>query len=44
MKDTAFFQAVLGVTDPWRVEAVELDMARETVTIELAVQAGTRWG
>jgi transposase len=44
MKDTTFFQAVLGATDPWRVEAVELDTARETVTIELGVKAGTIWG
>ena len=44
MNDTRFFQALLGNTDPWAVEAVELDTERETVTITMGVKAGTIWG
>ena len=44
MNDTKVFQALLGATDPWVVEAVEMDTARETVTIELGLKEGTIWG
>lgn len=44
MNDTKVFQALLGATEPWVVEAVEMDTARETVTIELGLKAGTIWG
>ena len=44
MNDTKVFQALLGATDPWQVEAVEMDTARETVTIELGLKAETAWG
>ena len=44
MNDTKVFQALLGSTEPWVVEAVEMDTARETVTIELGLKAGTIWG
>ena len=43
MNDTKVFQALLGATDPWAVEAVEMDTAREAVTIELGLKAGTVW-
>ena len=41
MNDTKVFQALLGATDPWMVEAVEMDTTRETVTIELGLKEGT---
>ena len=44
MNDTKVFQALLGATDPWMVEAVEMDTTRETVTIELGLKEGTIWG
>ena len=44
MNDTKVFQALLGATEPWMVEVVEMDTARETVTIELGLKAGTIWG
>jgi len=44
MNDIRVFQALLGTIDPWVVEAVEMDTARETVTIELGLKAGTVWG
>ena len=43
MNDTKVFQALLGGTDPWVVEAVEMDTTRETVTIELGLKAGAVW-
>lgn len=44
MNDTKVFQALLGATEPWMVEAVEMDTQRESVTIELGLKAGTVWG
>ena len=44
MNDTRVFQALLGATEPWVVEAVEMDTARETVTIEMGLKDGTIWG
>jgi transposase len=44
MNETKVFQALLGNTEPWVVEAVEMDTARETVTIEMALKAETIWG
>ena len=43
MNDTKVFQALLGVTDPWMVEAAQLDTTRETVRIELGIKPGTLW-
>ena len=35
---------MLGATEPWIVEAVEMDTTQETVTIEMGLKAGTMWG
>lgn len=43
MNDTNVFQALLGATDPWIVETVEMDTVGEKVTIELGLKEGTIW-
>ncbi len=41
MNDTGVFQSLPGATDPWKVEAVEMDTARETVTTGPGLKEGT---
>ncbi len=44
MKDTNLYQQILGDTSPWHVEAVRLDVAAQTVEIEMAMKGDELWG
>lgn len=44
MKDTELYQQILGDTKPWRVAAVRLDAAAQTVEIEMAMNGDELWG
>lgn len=44
MQDTEFYQQVLGLSKPWRVKAVKLELAAKRVTIEVECQKDTIWG
>ena len=44
MKDTELYQQILGDTKPWRVAAVRLDAAAQTVEIEMAMNEDELWG
>jgi transposase len=43
MTDTAFFSAVLGLTAPWSIDSVQLDLPAKRVTLRLASAPDTRW-
>ena len=44
VKDSEFYQQVLGLQTPWKVEQVELDMAAQRVVVHVGVEPGTKWG
>lgn len=44
MKDTELYQQILGITAPWKVAEVLLEMEFKRVTVRVEVQAGTKWG
>jgi transposase len=44
VKDSDFYQQVLGLQSPWRVEQVELDQASQRVVVHVGVEPGTKWG
>lgn len=43
MKDTQLYQQILGLTDPWFVSRVELNMAEQRVDIFVEHRAEARW-
>jgi transposase len=43
MNDKEFFYRVLGLSEPWQVEDVKLDLAGKKVEVRVAVKAGTKW-
>ena len=43
MKDTDLYFRILGLTEPWFVEAVELDTAEGRVDIRVEHGPGVRW-
>jgi predicted RNA-binding Zn-ribbon protein involved in translation (DUF1610 family) len=43
MKDTDLYSRILGLTEPWFVEAVELDTAEGRVDIRVEHGPGVRW-
>ena len=43
MKDTEFFERALGLTKPWEVKTVRMDMANRKVEIEIECTAKTVW-
>lgn len=43
MQDAKFFEQVLGLTKPWEVKRVDLDLKGKRVTVEIGVEAGTQW-
>lgn len=43
MEETKFFEQMLGLSKPWRVEAVELQMEEKRVVVRLGVESGTQW-
>jgi transposase len=44
MQDTEFYQQVLGLSKPWRVKAVKLELGKQKVTIEVECEAKVAWG
>ena len=43
MTDKEFYQKVLGLEEPWRVEEVKLDMAQKSVELRVGYQGGWVW-
>jgi transposase len=44
VKGSEFYQQVLGLQSPWKVEQVELDMAAQRVVAHVGLEPGTKWG
>jgi transposase len=44
MQDTEFYQQVLGLSKPWQVKAVKLELAGKRVTIEVECAQDVVWG
>ena len=43
MKDTEFYEHLLGLRTPWRVDAVKLDPGCKSVEVKVGYDAGTLW-
>ena len=43
MRDTEFFERALGLTKPWAVKAVRMDMAKRKVEVEIECAEKTMW-
>jgi transposase len=43
MNDKEFFYRVLGLSEPWQVEDVKLDLGGKKVEVRVAVKSGTKW-
>ena len=43
MKDTEFYENILGLRTPWKVEAVKLDTPSKSVEVKVKYQEGTLW-
>lgn len=43
MRDIELYEGVLGLTRPWKVEGVKLDIVSKTVEVEVGYKEGTRW-
>lgn len=43
MDETRFFEQLLGLSKPWRVEGVELKVEERRVVVKLGVERGTQW-
>ena len=43
MRDTDFYYAILGLTPPWKVEAVKLDTGNKSVEVKVMYKEGTLW-
>lgn len=44
MKDTEFYQQILGLRSPWEVQNVELTVEGKRVVVRVGYEAGTLWG
>jgi transposase len=44
MQDTDFYQQVLGLSKPWRVKTVKLELDQKRVTVEVECEKDTLWG
>jgi transposase len=44
MTDRDFFYKKLGLSEPWQVKDVRLDLCSRRVEMEIGVKAGTAWG
>jgi transposase len=44
MKDTQLYERLLGLSKPWSVREVELDLAGNRVTVHVQCDPGTVWG
>ena len=43
MKDTEFYENILGLRTPWTVEAVKLDAGNKSVEVKVKYEEGTLW-
>lgn len=43
MKDTDFYQQILGVAAPWKVAGVRIEMDVKRVTVQVEVEPKTKW-
>ena len=43
MKDTEFYENILGLRTPWTVEAVKLDTGNKSVEVRVKYEEGTVW-
>ena len=43
MKDTEFYESILGWQTPWKVEAVKLDTENKSVEVKVKYPEGTLW-
>src|ERR1039457_3040799 len=43
MKDTALYEALLGLQTPWSVKAVELSLEEQRVVVEVELKRGQVW-
>jgi hypothetical protein len=43
VKNSEFYQQVLGLQWPWKVEQVELYHATQRVVVHVGVEQGTKW-
>jgi transposase len=43
MKDTDFYQQILGLVAPWKVTDVKIEMEAKRVTVRVELAAGTKW-
>lgn len=43
MRDVTFYEQILGLEEPWRVDRVKLDVNEKRVDIHLAHEAGVTW-
>ncbi len=44
MTDRDFFYKALGLSEPWEVRDVKLDLGGRRVELEIGVKAGIAWG
>ncbi len=44
MKSTDFYRQILGISSPWKIVSVDLDMAIKRVVIRAEVDRATQWG
>jgi len=43
MKDTSFYEQILGLKEPWEVQSVELKVDEKRVEVTLSYREGTLW-
>jgi transposase len=44
MKDTQLYEQLLGLSKPWSVERVELELEQKRITVHVQCEQGTVWG
>ena len=43
MRDTELYEGILGLTPPWKVDAVKLDTGNKSVEVKVGYKEGTLW-
>ena len=43
MESTAFYRQILGLSEPWSVSKVDLDMEAKRVVVRVVVDRRTKW-
>ena len=44
MKDTQLYEQLLGLSKPWSVERVDLELESNRITVHVQCEKGTVWG